>query len=61
MKRPPAFVGVILGHGDGTFDRPLGFGVTRSNGGVVIADFNGDGKPGIAVAGRDGVARLQHL
>jgi hypothetical protein len=44
-------VGVLLGHGDGTFGSVLKYspGGTASNS-VALGDFNGDGKPDIVVA-----------
>jgi hypothetical protein len=40
-------VKVFLGNGDGTFQAPVNIATGRFPGGVVIADFNGDGKPDI--------------
>ncbi|MGA2696256.1 MAG: FG-GAP-like repeat-containing protein [Terriglobales bacterium] len=52
---------VLLGNGDGSFQSPAFyaqsvFGLELS--GIVIADFNGDGKPDLAVATGSGVAVL---
>jgi uncharacterized protein (TIGR03437 family) len=49
-------VSILLGNGDGAFQQPVEFSVAISNAGlpggeVTIADFNGDGRPDLAVAG----------
>jgi hypothetical protein len=41
-------ISVLLGNGDGTFQTHADF--VGGNGQLVVADFNGDGKPDIAVA-----------
>ncbi len=41
-------VSVLLGNGDGTFQKPIRFPVGLSPVQVVVADFNHDGKPDIA-------------
>jgi hypothetical protein len=41
-------VGILLGNGDGTFQRHQDFPVERANS-VAVGDFNGDGKPDVAV------------
>ena len=47
---PVGAVMVLLGNGDGTFAAPVNYGTALSSAiGVVVADFNGDGKPDIAV------------
>ena len=43
-------VSVLLGNGDGTFQSAVKYKVATNSYGVAIADFNGDGKPDIAVA-----------
>jgi hypothetical protein len=48
-------VTVLLGKGDGTFQSPVSYPVPNSSfggvvGGLVVADFNGDGKADIAAA-----------
>ncbi len=43
-------ISVLLGNGDGTFQQAANYGVGYLNESVVIADFNGDGKPDIALA-----------
>jgi hypothetical protein len=40
---------VLLGNGDGTFAAPVNYGTASSAFGVVVADFNGDGKPDFAI------------
>jgi hypothetical protein len=42
-------VSVLLGNGDGTFQKPRTFAVGPSSGSVAVADVNGDGKPDIVV------------
>lgn len=55
---PSAFsYSVLLGNGDGSFQPPLlysqHFPVNPSSGGFVVADFNGDHIPDLAVSGSD--------
>ena len=42
-------VSVLLGNGDGTFQRPVAYSVGQVSA-LAIGDFNGDGKPDLAVA-----------
>ena len=45
-------ISILLGNGDGTFTQATGSPVPSGNynpGGIVAADFNGDGKPDLAV------------
>jgi hypothetical protein len=42
------YVAVLLGNGDGTFQRPRRFDVGRGPWQLVVADFNHDGRPDIA-------------
>lgn len=42
---------VSLGNGDGTFETPVDYGSDLSCCGLVAGDFNGDGKPDLAVSG----------
>lgn len=44
----PCYVSVLVGNGDGTFQKPAHFAVGVSPAQVVAADFNGDGKPDLA-------------
>jgi hypothetical protein len=55
----PAFsvVSILLGNGDGTFQPRLDFAVPFQLIAMAVGDFNGDGKPDIAVAG-DGLSVL---
>ena len=51
-----AELAIALGNGDGTFQTPtvVDFGDGSSLGyGIAVADFNGDGKPDVAVTGSD--------
>ncbi len=43
-------VSVLLGKGDGTFQAPVNFDAGAFPRSVVAGDFNGDGKPDLAVA-----------
>ena len=55
---PTAFV-VMLGNGDGTFAAPVGYGAAATPYAPVVADFNGDGKPDVAVS--DGASSVHIL
>ncbi|RMD71201.1 MAG: hypothetical protein D6818_08085, partial [Bacteroidetes bacterium] len=46
-----AFVSALLGNGDGTFQSPLTspFSISQYGGALASEDFNGDGKPDLAV------------
>lgn len=46
-------ISVLLGIGDGTFQQPRTFLVNGGFPGLVVADFNGDGKPDVATANAD--------
>jgi len=46
---------VLLGNGDGTFQSPALLPLPGFTKGVVVADFNGDGWPDVAVAGTGAV------
>jgi hypothetical protein len=50
-------VSVLLGNGDGTFQAPLGYAASGSQSvildALIAADFNGDGKLDLAVAGSE--------
>jgi FG-GAP-like repeat/Abnormal spindle-like microcephaly-assoc'd, ASPM-SPD-2-Hydin/FG-GAP repeat len=41
---------VLIGNGDGTFQSPVAYTVGLQPRGVVVGDFNGDGKPDVAVS-----------
>jgi len=47
-ERPPCYVSVLLGNGDGTFQPPVRFHVGLNPVQLVVADFTHDGKPDIA-------------
>jgi len=55
----PAAASVMLGNGDGTFQSAASFGVgvflRDSDRTLAVGDFNGDGKPNLAVASCNGV------
>jgi hypothetical protein len=42
-------VSILLGNGDGTFQAPRTYSLTQMPSSLVVADFNGDGRPDIAV------------
>lgn len=43
-------VSILLGGGDGTFQAPVSYPADKQPDFIAIADFNGDGKPDLAVA-----------
>jgi hypothetical protein len=45
-----SFVSILTGKGDGTFNAPVKFAVDSQPVQLIVADFNGDGKPDIATA-----------
>ena len=47
-------VNVLMGNGDGTFQAAVSYALPENAFGIVAADFNGDGKPDLAVAGWSG-------
>jgi hypothetical protein len=53
VNPPPGQVAVLLGNGDGTFKKPKFVALSGGPYGLAIADFNGDGKPDLAVATSD--------
>lgn len=55
---PRLIKSVLLGNGDGSFHPPIPFGAFSNPTAVTVADFNGDGKPDLAVtnAGTSNVA-----
>ena len=50
---PPAFVAVFLGKGDGTFANAVMYPAGPNPSTLVAADFNGDGKPDLAIASQN--------
>ena len=46
----PGTVSVLLGNGDGTFQSALSFNAGSYTAAVAVGDFNGDGRPDLAVA-----------
>jgi len=49
---------VFLGNGDGTFQNPISGPSAQYSQGLVVKDFNGDGKPDIAAGTSNGIAFL---
>lgn len=49
----PGGVMVLLGRGDGTFQFPISYLAGTNPTALVAADFNGDGKPDVAIASAD--------
>jgi hypothetical protein len=48
-------ISVLMGKSDGTFESPVQYSCAGSDSqGAVVADFNGDGNPDVAVISRDG-------
>ena len=51
VPQPHGSVSVLLGNGDGTFQSAVTYSFTGTNlGCIVVGDFNGDGKPDLALA-----------
>jgi hypothetical protein len=48
-------IDVLLGNGDGTFQRPVTYQVGNNAGSLVLGDFTGHGKPDIAVTDNSGI------
>ena len=48
-------VGIMLGHGNGTFAMPTNYTVSSSATWVAVGDFNSDGKQDLVVTGAPGV------
>jgi hypothetical protein len=42
---------ILLGHGDGTFAKPVNYSVALAPISVTVADLNQDGKPDLALVG----------
>ncbi len=59
MPSTPGTTGILLGRGDGTFAPQVAYPVGTSPAGLVVADFNGDAKPDLAVTnGADGTVSI---
>jgi hypothetical protein len=41
---------VLLGDGDGSFQTARNFGVGNNTSSIAVGDFNGDGRPDLAVS-----------
>ena len=54
-------ISVLLGNGDGTFQPPIAFAGGTGPGAIVTADWNGDGRPDLAVTDTAGNAILTLL
>jgi uncharacterized protein (TIGR03437 family) len=52
---------VMLGNGDGTFANPVNFPLSIGPTVLALGDFNGDGKPDLAVAGGNVTSGVQTL
>ncbi len=48
------YVSILLGVGNGTFQAPVNYNVGNGPDCVVVGDFNGDGRPDLAVANGNG-------
>ncbi|MFV9927125.1 MAG: FG-GAP repeat domain-containing protein [Candidatus Midichloria sp.] len=46
-------ISILLGNGDGTFQSAVSYGIGYGARGLVIADFNGDGRPDVATANHE--------
>lgn len=51
-------VSVLLGNGDGTFSSPVTYGNASQPYTAVVADFNADGKPDVALSDQVGVVHI---
>jgi hypothetical protein len=54
-------VDVLLGNSDGTFQAPWSFAAPLSIEGPAVADFDGDGRPDVALAGITEVGVLRNV
>ena len=47
---PPGEISLLLGSGDGSFDSPIHLGPQRDSTSVSVADFDGNGRPDLAMS-----------
>jgi len=57
-QNPQPALSVLLGNGDGTFSLPVTYGSASSPYTAVVADFNGDGKPDVALSDQMGLVHI---
>lgn len=53
---PTTLLTVVLGNGNGTFQKPANYSSFVTGGELALGDFNGDHKPDVAIADEDGEA-----
>ena len=58
-EQPPPEISVLMGNGDGTFAAAPALVATPFVGPIVSADFNGDGKPDVAMLGLTTAGELE--
>jgi hypothetical protein len=58
VSQSSPLVSVLLGNGDGTFQRPVTYASLASPFSIVVGDFNGDGNPDLAAGNDSSIAIL---
>ena len=58
VSQSSPLVSVLLGNGDGTFQRPVTYASVAGPFSIVVGDFNGDGNPDLAVGASSSFAIL---